>query len=160
MIPKHRYLRWAMNIYPPFLGAGIRVRHIAPDFKQIQVEMVHRFWNKNYVGTTFGGSMASMTDPFYMLILLENIGRDYIVWDKKATIHFKKPGTGSLFANFSLSEDDIQSIKEKADNNSKYEPTFTVQIKNQADEVVAEVEKTLYIRKKAAKSSKPNTKGS
>jgi hypothetical protein len=151
MFPKHQYLRWVFNIYPPYLGAGIRVRHIAPDFREIRVEMVYRFWNKNYVGTTFGGSMASMADPFYMLMLLENLGRDYIVWDKKSTIHFKRPGTGSLFANFSFSEEEIRSIKEKADTSPKYEPTYIVQIKNQANEVVAEVEKTLYIKKKAPK---------
>ena len=141
-------MRWALNIYPPYLGAGIRVRHISPDFRKIQIEMVLRFWNRNYVKTQFGGSLYSMTDPFFMLMLMENLGREYIVWDKKSTIQYKKPGLGSVFANFELGEDDIQAIKHKADHSYKYEPQFKIDITNKDGEVIAEVEKTIYIRRK------------
>jgi hypothetical protein len=148
IIPKHRLMRWIFNIYPPYLGAGVRVRHISPDFRQIDVEMLLRFWNQNYVRTQFGGSLYSMTDPFLMLMLMENLGRDYIVWDKKATIQYKKPGTGSVFAKFSLSEIEIDSIRHEADNNYKYEPKFIVNVTNKEGDVVAEVEKTIYVRRK------------
>jgi len=77
---KARFLRWAMNFYPPYIGAGVRVRHISADMRLVQVKMVLRWYNRNYVGTQFGGSLYSMVDPFFVLMLMENLGRDYIVW--------------------------------------------------------------------------------
>jgi hypothetical protein len=81
-----------MNLWTPFLGAGIRVTRLQPDWKAVDVEMKLRFWNSNYVGTHFGGSLYAMTDPFYMLMLIENLGHDYIVWDKSASVRFRQPG--------------------------------------------------------------------
>jgi len=81
-------MRLRLNLYAPFLGAGIRVKRLAPGWKEVDVEMKLRWWNANYVGTHYGGSLYSMTDPFLMVMLIENLGRDYIVWDKSATIRF------------------------------------------------------------------------
>lgn len=137
-----------INLWPPFLGAGIRVKKISDDFTSIDVEMKLRFWNKNIVGTQFGGSIYAMTDPFYMLILMQNLGKDYIVWDKAADIRFKAPGKGKLTAHFNISKDRIAEIKQQADDNYKVEPKFTVQIKDESGLVVAEVDKLLYVRRK------------
>lgn len=106
------------------------------------------FWNKNYVGTHFGGSMYSMTDPFFMLMLIQNLGKDYIVWDKGATIHFKKPGTGKITARFELSQDQIESIRQAALRDPKVEPVLNVEIKDESGDVVALVEKVLYVSTK------------
>lgn len=137
-----------INFWPPFIGAGIRVKKIADDFRDITVEMKLRFWNKNYVGTQFGGSIYAMTDPFYMLILLENLGKDYIVWDKSAAVNFIKPGKGTLTARFNITQERLDEIKHAADNNYKTEPVFKVEVKDQNGEVVAEVDKVLYVRRK------------
>jgi hypothetical protein len=96
---RKRLLRF-IRFYPPFLGAGIRLKSISEDMRTIEVEMPLRFWNRNYVGTQFGGSLYTMCDPFFMLILINNLGPDYIVWDKAATIRFKKPGKGLVQAVF------------------------------------------------------------
>ena len=101
---KARLLRWAMNLYPPYLGAGVRVRQISADFRQVQVKMGLGWYNRNYVGTQFGGSLYSMTDPFFMLMIMENLGRDFIVWDKAARIDFIAPGKGPVYADFSINE--------------------------------------------------------
>src|SRR4051794_22615854 len=85
-------MRLVMNVYPPFLGAGIRVKRLQPDWRAIDVEMKLRRWNANYVGTHYGGSLYSMTDPFLMLMLIENLGPDFTVWDKAASIRFRSPG--------------------------------------------------------------------
>ena len=140
-----------MSLWPPYFGSGIRMRHIATDFTAIDVELVLRFWNKNYVGTHYGGSLYSMTDPFFMLMLIENLGRDYIVWDKAATIRFKKPGRGTVRAEFRLSREQIETIKNHADQEYKVEPEFTVQVLDASGDVVAEVQKTLYVRRKDSK---------
>ncbi len=142
----HALRRW-INLWPPFLGAGIRVKRIAPDMKAIDVEMKLRFWNANYVGTHFGGSLFAMTDAFYMLMLMANLGRDYIVWDKAATIRYKKPGRGTVRAEFRLSDSQIEDIREKLKTLPKYEPVFSVEVKDEAGVVIASVEKVLHVRK-------------
>ena len=143
-----RNLRTFVNTYLPLLGAGIKVTRIAPDFRQIDVAMKLRFWNANYVGTHYGGSLYSMCDPFYMLMLIENLGPDYIVWDKAASIRFRKPGRGTVTAHFRLSAEQIDDVRRMANALAKYEPVFTVEVKDEAGEVVAVVEKTIYVKKK------------
>jgi hypothetical protein len=131
---------------------GIRIQRIAPDMKAVDVEMKLRFWNANYVGTHFGGSLFAMTDPFYMLMVMANLGRDYTVWDKAATIRYRKPGMGTVRAEFRLSDSQIDDIREKLKTLPKYEPVFSVDVKDGTGVVIAEVEKVLYIRKNAAPS--------
>ena len=143
----HALRRW-INLWPPFLGAGIRVKHIAPDMKAVDVEMKLRWWNANYVGTHFGGSLFAMTDAFYMLMLMHHLGDAYIVWDKAATIRYKKPGKGTVRAEFRLSDSQIDDIREKLNTLPKYEPVFLVEVKDEAVVVIAEVEKVLHVRKK------------
>ena len=136
----------SINIWPPFFGAGIRVRWRSN--QAVDVEMRLRFWNRNYVGTHYGGSLYSMADPFYMLMLMENLGRDYIVWDKAASIRFRKPGKGRVKAEFRLTDAQLDDIREKLKLQEKYEPTFVVEVKDEAGDVVAEVQKVLHIRRK------------
>ena len=145
-----RALRRAVNFWPPFLGAGIRVKHISPDMKSIDVEMKLRWWNANYVGTHFGGSLFAMTDAFYMLMLMANLGRDYIVWDKAASIRYRKPGKGTVRAEFRLSDAQLNDIRDKLKALPKFEPTFTVEVKDEQGIVIAEVEKLLHVRLKNA----------
>jgi hypothetical protein len=143
----HRLLK-LMRFWPPFWGMNIRVTEANEDLTRMTVEMGLHFWNKNYVGTQFGGALYAMVDPFYMLMFIENLGPDYIVWDKAAHIQFKKPGRGKVRATFELTQEQIAAAKKAADENPKVEPVFNVQILNEIGEVVAEVEKTLYIKRK------------
>jgi uncharacterized protein DUF4442 len=149
-----RYMRWFLNLYPPFLGAGIRVKRLDPDWKAIDVEMNLRFWNSNYVGTHFGGSLYSMTDPFYMLMLIENLGRDYIVWDKSATIRFRKPGRGRVRTEFRLADSQIDEIRDQLKTQEKIEPVFRVEVRDESGALIAEVEKVLHVRKKRTENAK------
>lgn len=143
-----RHMRRVMNLWPPFLGAGIRVTRLQADWRAIDVEMKLHFWNANFVGTHYGGSLYSMTDPFYMLMLIENLGRDYIVWDKSASIRFRKPGKGKMVASFRLTQEQIDSIRRQLETQEKVEPTFAVEVRDESGEVVAEVQKLLHVRKK------------
>ncbi len=148
MIKVWRLTRWFLNLYPPLLGAGIRVQRIQPDWKAIDVEMKLRFWNANYVGTQYGGSLYSMTDPFYMLMLIHNLGPDYIVWDKSASIRFRRPGRSSVRSEFRLSDAQLEEIRDTLRAQEKIEPTFLVEVRDESGNVVAVVEKVLHIRKK------------
>ena len=144
------HLRRWINLWPPFLGAGIRVRRIAPDMKSIDVEMKLHWWNANYVGTHFGGSLFAMTDAFYMLMVMAKLGRDYIVWDKAASIRYRRPGKGTVRAEFRLTDAQLDDIREKLQTLPKYEPVFKIEVKDEQGTVIAEVEKLLHVRKKDA----------
>lgn len=139
---------WLFNFYPPYFGAGIRVVEMSPTLNRFVTEMDLTPLNINYVGVHFGGSLYAMADPFYMLILLENLGPDFIVWDKAAKIHFLKPGTGKVRAEFSISDEEIEAIRKAVIVSKKKDCEFVAEIKAMDGTVVARIEKTIYVRKK------------
>jgi hypothetical protein len=151
-MPSSRWKIDLLNLYPPYLGAGVRVRPSA-DLRTFEVRMKIRFWNRNLVGTHFGGSLYAMCDPFFMLILIEALGRDYVVWDKAATIRFRRPGRSTVKATFHIPQERIDEIRAAAEAGGKVEPVFTVNVVDEQGEVVAEVEKLLYVRRKTALST-------
>ena len=107
-----KIIKLIINLYPPYLGTGITVKRISPDYREMCVQMKLRWYNRNYVKTHFGGSLYAMTDPFFMLMLLHILGKDYVVWDKAAHIDFIKPGSGTVTADFLIEEEQIQDIVE------------------------------------------------
>lgn len=140
--------RRIMNLYFPFLGAGIKCTRVTEDYSELDVQMKLTWYNRNYVGTQFGGSLYAMTDPYYMFMLINILGPGYIVWDKAAQIDFKKPGKGTVYAYFRLDKSQIAEIKKQADENPKYVFDIPVSIVNSNKEIVAEVVKTLYVKNK------------
>jgi len=142
------HMRRLLNLWPPFLGAGIRVQRIQADWKEIDVAMKLRRWNANYVGTHYGGSLYSMADPFFMLMLIENLGPNYIVWDKSAGIRFRKPGRGTVSASFRLPDGEIAEIRRVLETEEKVDRTLQVEVKDESGTVIAEVQKLVQVRKK------------
>jgi len=146
--PSPRLLKTLINLWPPFLGAGIKVRHIASDWKQVDVRLRLGVSNRNYVGVHFGGSLYAMTDPFFMLMLMQSLGPDYLVWDKAASIEYHKPGKGDVTARFRLDEAQLHDIRQRTADGNKYLPELAVEIRDESGDIVATVLKTLYIRRK------------
>jgi acyl-coenzyme A thioesterase PaaI-like protein len=142
-----RVLRLAMNLWPPFLGAGIRVLHIADDFREVRVALRMRLLNRNCFGTHFGGSLFAMTDPFHTLMLVHNLGRGYTVWDQSSRIHYRMPARGTVFAHFRLSEEMLEDVRKNTVDSAKYRPTYAVDVVDRDGRVIATIEKTLYIRR-------------
>lgn len=143
-----RIFRMIVNSWPPYLGAAIAVEEIAHDWRTIRVAMKLRWYNRNYVNSHFGGSLFSMTDPFYMLMLLRNLGREYVVWDMAARIQYLKPGRGKVSAVFFIDSERLDDIRQKAESGRKATEIFFVDVVDGRGEKVASVKKTLYIRKK------------
>lgn len=138
-----------MNLWPPLLGAGIRIMHISDDFRAVDVELRERFYNKNYVGCHFGGSLFAMTDPFWMLMVMRNLDRSYTVWDKSAGIEFLRPGHGTVAARFRLTNEALDDIRANTtEDGARYLRSFPVEIVNTDGDPVARVTKTLHIRRK------------
>ncbi len=140
--------RHVVNAWPPFLGAGIRVREIAADWSYVRVELRHGLVNRNFVGTHFGGSLFAMTDPFHMLMLLHLLGEEYMVWDQTAEIEYVKPGRGTVSAEFRVGAAQIARLRRQAADGSKLLPEFSVEIRDRNAELVARVRKRLYVRRK------------
>lgn len=138
-----------INFYAPLFGAGIKVVKVNKDFNIIDVEMGLNRFNKNVVGTQFGGSLYAMCDPFFMAILMTKLGRDFIVWDKSARIEFLKPGRTKVKARFEIPLETIEAIRAEALVERKVEPEFVVEILDTNGIIVARVHKTLYVRRKS-----------
>jgi acyl-coenzyme A thioesterase PaaI-like protein len=143
---RQRLLERLINFYPPLLGAGIRSRTV--NERTIRVEMKLSILNRNIVGTHFGGSLYALCDPWFMLILMRQLGPDYIIWDKAARIDFLLPGRSKVSAIFHIPQERVDEIRAQADSGQKVEPIFTVDILDAQGQVVARVEKLLYVRKK------------
>ena len=143
-----RWLRRGMNCWPPFLGAGIRVKRIAADFSEVDVEMRLAWYNRNYVRTHFGGSLYAMTDPFHMIMTMHLLGPGYIVWDKAGSVDYVAPGRGTVRALFRIGAAQIDDIRQRAAGGERVFPEFAVDVVDDAGGLVARVRKTLYVRLK------------
>lgn len=143
-----RLLRHGLNWWPPFLFAGIHVTELSADFRHARVELRMRPWNRNYVGSHFGGSLFAMTDPFWMLLALNALGSEYYVWDKEGAIEFIKPGRGVVRADFDLAPAVLDHIRLVTANGEKYLHWFSTDVLDAQGEVVARIRKQLYVRRK------------
>lgn len=148
MLSKPQSLKRLLNLYPPYLGAGIRVEYISDDWKELHVGMALRWYNRNAVNTHFGGSLYSMIDPHLMLMLMQLLGRDYVIWDKAAEIEFKKASKRRVKSIITITDDDLHSIQRNTAESARHFPVFWVDIKDDTDELVARVKKTLYVKRK------------
>ncbi|GLR14808.1 DUF4442 domain-containing protein [Chitinimonas viridis] len=148
---KANTLRRLINLWPPFLFTGIHATRISPDYREVDCQLSLRWYNRNYVGTHFGGSLFAMTDPWYMLMLMPLLGRDYFVWDQQAGIEFIAPGRGKVTARFRIDDATLADIRERTASGEKYLPQFVIDIVDEQNELIARVTKTLYVRKKPTK---------
>ena len=144
----HAGMRRMLNLWPPFLFSGISVKQISKDYRFAKVRLKKKLLTTNYVGTLFGGSLFAMTDPFYMVMIMKNLGSGYIVWDKRSEIEYVSPGKSTVFAEFHIREEELDEIKREVAALGKYLKWFEVEIKSGDGTVIAIVKKQIYIRKK------------
>jgi len=140
--------RLKFNLFPAYRGSGARVVYIAADYREMRVRIPLSWRTRNYVGTIYGGSMYAGIDPIYMLMLIKNLGREYVVWDKAATIRFKRPGRENLFADFLLTAEELDEIKTLLETRKSVDRIYNVELKDKNGKVHCRIEKTLYIAKK------------
>jgi len=140
-----RLFRWAFNVWPCFRGTGARVAFIASDWSEVRIRLPLSWRTRNYVGTIFGGSLYAGVDPFYMLMLIHRLGPEYVVWDKAASIRFRKPGRGTLFATFQVDEAELAEIRRLLQEQPKVDRTYPVELRDAQGVVHAEVQKVTHI---------------
>lgn len=156
-------LLYFWNFWPPFIGAGISIQKVeggwGDGIRAMEVRLRLWPWNSNYVGTQFGGSLFAMTDPFLMVMLMRRLGRDFVVWDKAASIRYVRPGRSDCFVRFEVSEELVADLRERAAREGKFDWTTRVEVRDVEGQIVAEVEKVIYISKRSlyeARSSSRN----
>jgi hypothetical protein len=143
-----RVMRWKFNLFPAYRGTGARVTFISGDFREFRVKLPLSLRSRNAVGTIFGGSMYGAVDPIYMIMLMRNLGRDFVVWDKAATIRFLKPGRTTLFATFRLDDAELDAIRAATASGEPVDRTYNVELVDAEGTVHASVDKIIYVRKK------------
>lgn len=144
------FYRFVLNLWPCIWSTGGRVVHISDDFHQLRVRLSLGLRTRNIVGTIFGGSMYASTDPFFMLMLMEILGKDYVVWDKGCTIRFKKPAKGTIFADFKIDPVEVGNLKATVDREGRTTVTWTIQYQDQHGTVYSEFDKVIYVATKAS----------
>lgn len=143
-----RRLAVGMSLWIPNLFSGIRVKGFADDWTSAVVELHINVFTRNYVKTAFGGSMSAMTDPYYFMLVMHQLGRDYVVWDTRGEIEFVKPGRGVLTARFEVPRDKAEELRERARGGAKVLEWFETDITDSSGEVVARVRREVYVRQK------------
>lgn len=146
-------MRWGLNLWPPFFFNAIRVQHIGDDWRSARVVLKKRWYNRNYVNTQFGGNLFAMNDPFWMLLVMQLLGRDYIVWDKAGSIEFVAPGRGDVFAEFVVDDAVLTVIRDATANGDRYLHWFENTVHDNAGVVIAKVRKQVYVRRKLPKET-------
>jgi acyl-coenzyme A thioesterase PaaI-like protein len=141
-------LRRVLNWWPPFLFAGVRVLRLDDDYRHARVRLKLAWYNRNYVRTHFGGSLFSMTDPFWMIMTLKSLGDDYIVWDQAGEIRFVSPGREDVFAEFHIEDGVLDELRAATANGEKCLRWFDTDVRTATGELVASVRKQLYVRRK------------
>jgi hypothetical protein len=142
--------RWKFNFFPAYRGSGARVVYIADDYRAMRVKIPLSWRTRNYVGTIYGGSLYGGIDPIYMLMLIKNLGAGYIVWDKAAKIRFKRPGKETLFADFLLTQEELDEIKTLLETHKSVDRIYNVELKDKNGKAYCLIEKTIYIAKKGS----------
>ena len=147
-------LKLRINTYAPYVGAGIKIEHINLDQGLCVVSMGLNALNKNIVGTQFGGSLYSMVDPFYMLMLMHQLGSSYVVWDKSSHIDFVAPGNSKVITRMKIPSTELITIQELAKDGDAVFREYQADIFDDQQKLIATVTKTIYIRLRKHSKSK------
>ena len=140
--------RWGFNRFPAFRGTGARITYIADDHREVRIELTLSWRTRNYVGTIFGGSMYGAIDGIHIVMLMKNLGPGYQVWDKAASIRFRKPGRTTLYAHVDLAPEELDAIRTALQTGNAVDRTYRVELSDRCGTVHAEIEKVVHIRRR------------
>lgn len=143
-----RMVRLGFNLHPAFRGTGGRVVHVAQDLRHIRIRLPLSWRTRNIVGSLYGGSLFAITDGAHPMMLMAALGDGYIIWDKAASIRYRKPGWSTLYADFVLSNEEVGEIRAALAQSPALERTYLVELKDEHGTVHAVVERTVYIAEK------------
>lgn len=138
-----------MRFWAPFLGLGLRIDEISADWSVVRVSLPLTRWNRNQMGTAYGAGLFAMTDAFHVLMLMNRLGKGYLVWDSRAEIEYVRPGTGTVYGTYEVDDACLHDLREAADRGEKVLHWFDCDLVNDAGQTVARVRRQVYVRKKS-----------
>ena len=144
---KSRLMRWRFNLSPVYRRTGARITHISHDLREVRIKLPLNWKTRNYVGTIFGGSMYAAVDPLYMVMLINILGPEYIVWDKAASIKFKQPGRSTLHAEIKITKAETDYIRKALKEQTKLDRIYQIELVDETGAVCAVVEKIIHFKK-------------
>lgn len=144
---RSRLRRWGFNLFPAFRGSGAWLTYLADDFREIRLRLPLSWRTRNYVGTVFGGSMYAAVDPIYMVMLIHLLGSEYEVWDRSASIRFRRPARETLYATFAVPETETRAIREALRSARSTDRRYRVELRSGSGVVHAEIEKVVHVRR-------------
>ena len=121
---------------------------VSGDFKELHVQLKLNIRTRNRVGTVYGGSIYSSVDPYFMLMMMEILGKDYVVWDKGATMKFIRPITDKVKCRFLISDELVEKVKSEIATNGQYVFDMPLQYEDEEGKVYAVFNKTIYTASK------------
>lgn len=139
---------WKFNLFPAYRGTGGRLTFIADDWSEVRVKLRLTWRTRNYVGTLFGGSLYGAVDPLYMVMLIRRLGPEYVVWDKSASIRFRRPGRGTLYATFRIDDEELAAIRAAVAAEGKIDRVYVVELVDAEGVAHATVEKTINVARR------------
>jgi len=145
---KTRIKRWIYNFYPVYRRTGAQIVYMDDYWREVRVSIPLRIWTRNYYGTISGISMFGAVDPMYMMMLIKLLGSDYVVWDKQATIYFKKPGKTQLTACFQIDDNELNLIRKTLESEPSITRTYPVDLKDKTGGVCSTIDKVIHIKKR------------
>lgn len=145
-----KIMRWKFNLFPAYRGTGGRITYISSDVREVRVKLPLNWRTRNYVGTIYGGSIYGAVDPIYMIMLIKALGPSYVVWDKAASVRFKKPGRSTLYARFRIEDEELRAIESELAGARSVDRLYSVDLADAEGQIHATVEKTIYIRRRSA----------
>lgn len=145
VLDRGQVFKLLFNISPMYRSTGGRLVRVSNDLMHIKIKLPLTYKTKNYVGTLYGGHMYSAVDGIYMVQLMNILGKAYVIWDKAATIRFRKPGNQTLFAEFTITAELLQEIKREIKNQQEKDFILKVNLVDSSGIVYAEIEKVIYI---------------
>jgi acyl-coenzyme A thioesterase PaaI-like protein len=143
-----RLRRLRFNFFPAFRATGARVIYISEDMRKLRIKLPLNFRTRNIHGTLFGGAMYAATDPMYAILVKLALGPGFVVWDKSGAIRYKKPGRSTLYAECSLSDSQVASMKKRLDTESSVDLDYEIELVDERGVVHAVVQKTIYAARK------------
>jgi len=148
-----RLLRWRLNFFPAYRRTGARVTFIAEDMHEVHVALPLNWQTRNYVGTTFGGSIYAFVDPIYMVMFIHLLGPGHTVWDKSARVEFKRPGRTTLRAEIRIEREELAEVRARLETQEKFDRTYRIEVVDEGGTTCAVVEKVIHFRRKRASST-------
>lgn len=145
---KSTLFKTMFNLSPMYKRSCGKIVFVSDDLLLVKIKIPLTYKNRNYVGSMFGGSLFSATDPIYMIQLMHVLGNDYVVWDKSSDIKFKKPVYEDAYVTFEFPLEEIETIRKRVEVEQEVNYIKNLLITNSEGVVFTELNKTLYISSK------------